>query len=75
MSTQINVMIPSHFQDFINAKIKNGRFNNTTEIILFALHNLEDDEKKSEMFRDAMKNGSVGIMGPNMDDDLLKGFN
>ncbi|MGB5084462.1 MAG: type II toxin-antitoxin system ParD family antitoxin [Methylocystis silviterrae] len=39
-----NVSIGSHFEEFVEAQVKNGRFHNASEVVRAGLRLLEDQE-------------------------------
>ena len=52
-----SVALGSHFEDFIQASISSGRFNNASEVIRSGLRLLEYQEQKMAALRSAVKDG------------------
>lgn len=52
-----SVALGPHFEDFIQASIMSGRYNNASEVIRSALRLLEEQEQKILALRAAVKEG------------------
>ena len=52
-----SVALGPHFEDFIQASILSGRYNNASEVIRAALRRLEEDEKKIALLKAAIQEG------------------
>ena len=52
-----SVALGPHFEDFIQASILSGRYNNASEVVRSALRLLEDQEQKMTALRSAIKEG------------------
>ena len=57
MSRNTSVTIGEHFSDFVGVKIKEGRFESTSEAIRAGLRLLEADETKLEILRSTLSKG------------------
>jgi len=57
MSRNTSVTIGEHFSDFVGLKIKEGRFESTSEVIRAGLRLLEADETKLEILRGKLLKG------------------
>ena len=51
------VALGSHFEDFIQASIQSGRYNNASEVVRSGLRLLEDHENKVAALRAAIEEG------------------
>ena len=54
MSKNTSITLGDHFQGFINAKIKDGRYGSTSEVVRAGLRLLEEQENKQDMIRKAL---------------------
>ena len=52
-----SVALGSHFEDFIQASILSGRYNNASEVVRSGLRLLEDQEQKMAALRSAIEEG------------------
>ena len=52
-----SVALGSHFEDFIQASILSGRYNNASEVVRSGLRLLEDQEQKIAALRAAIEEG------------------
>ncbi|MBP5505318.1 MAG: type II toxin-antitoxin system ParD family antitoxin [Bacteroidales bacterium] len=52
-----SVALGPHFEDFIQASIMSGRYNNASEVVRCGLRLLEDQEQKMAAIRFAVKEG------------------
>lgn len=52
-----SVALGPHFEDFIQASILSGRYNNASEVIRSGLRLLEDQEQKMAALRSAIEEG------------------
>lgn len=52
-----SVALGPHFEDFIQASILSGRYNNASEVIRSGLRLLEDQERKMAALRSAIEEG------------------
>ena len=52
-----SVALGPHFEDFVQASISSGRYNNASEVIRSGLRLLEDQEQKMSALRSAIEEG------------------
>ena len=52
-----SVALGPHFEDFIQASILSGRYNNASEVVRSGLRLLEDQEQKIAALRTAIEEG------------------
>lgn len=52
-----SVALGPHFEDFIQASILSGRYNNASEVVRSGLRLLEDQEQKMAALRSAVEEG------------------
>jgi antitoxin ParD1/3/4 len=52
-----SVALGAHFEDFIQASILSGRYNNASEVVRSGLRLLEDQEQKIAALRSAIDEG------------------
>ena len=52
-----SVALGPHFEDFIQASILSGRYNNASEVVRSGLRLLEDQEQKMTALRSAIEEG------------------
>ena len=64
MPRTTSVTIGEHFSGFIDTKIKEGRFESTSEAIRAALRLLEEDESKLEAIRAKISGGRSATRSP-----------
>jgi len=57
MSRNTSVTIGEHFSNFVGLKIKEGRFESTSEAVRAGLRLLEADETKLEILRNTLSKG------------------
>lgn len=55
MDKLTTISLGSHFENFIAEALSSGRYSNTNDIIKAALRLLEDQENKSKILNDALK--------------------
>ncbi|MBO7587902.1 MAG: type II toxin-antitoxin system ParD family antitoxin [Bacteroidaceae bacterium] len=68
-----SVALGSHFEDFIQASISSGRYNNASEVVRSGLRLLEDQEQKMAALRSAIDKGlNSGIIEDFDSKDYLK---
>jgi len=59
MARTLTVALGQHFEDFIQAKISGGRYNNASEVVRAALRRLEEDELRATAFCAAVDEGDA----------------
>ena len=57
MGRNTSISIGNHFENFIENTVKNGRFNNASEVVRAGLRLLEDEENKIISLRQAIQEG------------------
>lgn len=57
MGRNTSVSLGDYFEDFIDYKISEGRYKNVSEVIRAGLRLLEDEENKSQLLKNAIKEG------------------
>lgn len=68
-----SVALGPHFEDFIQASILSGRYNNASEVVRSGLRLLEDQEQKMAALRSAIEKGlSNGIVQDFDSQDFLQ---
>ena len=59
MARTVTVSLGPHFEEYIQAGIESGRYNNVSEMIRAALRHLEEDEAKLAAFCSAIDEGDA----------------
>ena len=72
MSKNTSISLGNHFQEFINEKIKSGRFHSASEVIRAGLRLLEDQETKIQNLREALIEGEKSKTIKDFDPKKLK---
>ena len=67
MARTVTVSLGKHYEEFIQANIKSGRYNNTSEVIRAALRKMEEDEAKIAAFCSAIDEGDASADVVNFD--------
>ena len=68
-----SVALGPHFEDFIQASILSGRYNNASEVVRSGLRLLEDQEQKMTALRSAIEEGmNSGIVEDFDSQDFLQ---
>lgn len=57
MGRTVTVALGPHYEDFIQASILGGRYNNASEVIRAGLRRLEEDEARLTALRNALDEG------------------
>lgn len=57
MGKNTSISLGKHFEEFISAELKSGRYNSVSEIIRSALRLLESEERKERELIKALKEG------------------
>ncbi|MBQ9888306.1 MAG: type II toxin-antitoxin system ParD family antitoxin [Bacteroidales bacterium] len=71
MARTITVTIGPHFEEYIQDRIAEGRYNNTSEMIRAALRHLEEDERKISAFCAAIDEGDASPDVENFDGEIF----
>ncbi|MEY3421770.1 MAG: hypothetical protein RIR48_2066 [Bacteroidota bacterium] len=69
MSKNTSVALGSHFEEFAMQSIKEGRYKNMSEVIRAGLRLLEEEEKKYQLLKDAIKKGIESGVAENFNPD------
>lgn len=73
MARTVTVTLGPHYEEFIQANIAGGRFNNVSEVIRAALRLMEDEETRLAAIRAALIEGEEsGIVEDFNPDQFLK---
>lgn len=73
MARTVTVTLGPHYEEFIQASIAGGRFNNVSEVIRAALRLMEDEETRLAAIRAALIEGEEsGIVEDFDPDQFLK---
>ena len=57
MSKNTSITLGTHFDDFIAAQLKNGRYSSASEVVRTGLRLLENNETKLETLRQLLTDG------------------
>ncbi|HZV69540.1 MAG TPA: type II toxin-antitoxin system ParD family antitoxin [Saprospiraceae bacterium] len=57
MGRNTSISLGDHFEDFIESTVRNGRFNNASEVVRAGLRLLEDEENRIIALRNAIQEG------------------
>ena len=57
MSKNTSISLGSHFEKFMLRKIETGRYNSVSEVVRAGLRLLEDEDKKTEVLKEALELG------------------
>ena len=71
-SKNTSVTLSAHYQAFAEAKVREGRYGSTSEVIRAGLRLLEAEEQKLEALRAALQEGEQS--GAALDFDIHKWF-
>ena len=69
MAKNISISLDTYFENFVNEIIKEGRFNNVSEVMKAGLSLLEQEENKHQALRAALIEGKESGMIENFDWD------
>lgn len=69
MGKNTSISLGSHFEEFVNEKISEGRYKNASEVIRAGLRLLENDEQQLELLRSALEKGVNSGFVNNFDPD------
>jgi antitoxin ParD1/3/4 len=73
MGRNTSISLGNHFESFIEHSVKDGRFNNASEVVRAGLRLLEDEENKIVALRKAINDGIES--GRAVDFDATKHLN
>lgn len=71
MGKNTSVALGDHFEDFISATVKTGRYNSASEVIRAALRLLEEQEEKKKVLTKSLIEGEESGLVDNFDPQLL----
>ena len=57
MSKNTSIMLTNYFDEFIQSRIKTGRYKNVSEVVRAGLRLLEDEENRINALRNAIQEG------------------
>jgi antitoxin ParD1/3/4 len=69
-----SVALGPHFEDFIQASILSGRYNNASEVVRTGLRLLEDQEQRIAALRTAIEEGMTSGCVEDFDSKVLNNF-
>jgi antitoxin ParD1/3/4 len=69
MSKNTSIALGNYFDQFVQNRIKDGRFKNASEVIRAGLRLLEDEESKAVVLRKAIQEGIDSGMAEDFDPD------
>ena len=71
MARTVTVALDPHYEEFIQANIAGGRYNNASEVIRAALRRLEEDEARLAALRAAIDEGDASPDVVGFDEDAF----
>lgn len=71
MARTVTVALGPHYEEFIQANIAGGRYNNASEVIRAALRRLEEDEARLAALRAAIDEGDASPDVVGFDEDAF----
>jgi len=71
MARTVTVSLGPHYEEFIQANIAGGRYNNASEVIRAALRRLEEDEARLAAFCAAIDEGDASPDVVNFDEEAF----
>lgn len=71
MPRTMTVVVGPHYENFIQATISSGRYNNASEVMRAALRRLEDEETRLQALRAAIDEGDSSADVENFDRDAF----
>ena len=67
MARTVTVTLGSHYENFIQANIAGGRYNNVSEVVRAGLRRLEEDETRLSALRAALLEGEESGIAEDFD--------
>lgn len=67
MAKNTSILLGEYFENFINEKVKSGKFTSASEVVRTALRLFEQQENKTKMFVNELKAGEKSGMISNFD--------
>ncbi|MCK4842939.1 MAG: type II toxin-antitoxin system ParD family antitoxin [Methylococcales bacterium] len=71
MARNTSVTLGSHFDEFVNEKILQGRFQSTSEVVRAGLRKLEEDELKLQALKAKLQAGENSPAVENFDSKIF----
>ena len=67
MGRNTSVSLGDYFEDFVDAKVAQGRFKNASEVIRAGLRLLEEEESRIQILKNAIQEGVDSGIAENFD--------
>jgi antitoxin ParD1/3/4 len=61
MAKNTSVLLGDHFANFIDVRVKNGRYASASEVVQAGLRLLEQEETKRNLLRETLARGEVQL--------------
>lgn len=58
MNRNTSISLGNHFDDFVQNRVSEGRFNNVSEVVRAGLRLLEEEESRVTLLRNAIQEGT-----------------
>ena len=71
MARTVTVSLGPHYEEFIQSRIADGKYNNVSEVVRAALRHLEEDEAKMAAFCAAIDEGDASPDVVDFDEDAF----
>ena len=72
MARTVTVALGQHYEEFIQANIAGGRYNNASEVVRAALRRLEEDEARLAAFCAAVDEGDASPDVMDFDEEVFR---
>ncbi|MDR1782982.1 MAG: type II toxin-antitoxin system ParD family antitoxin [Dysgonamonadaceae bacterium] len=69
----MEVLLGTHYDDFMSAAVKSGRYRSTDDVVRKAILLLETEEKKADLLREKLIAGENSPMLQNFDSQAFLG--